>query len=203
MYKNIVFDLGGVVFNYDPAGYLKEEFGEGSVADTIMELTFASQDWYALDRGDISLADLNERFIALGEERGIANEMRIATSGWVNTLVPKKDTLALMQRLKQEGYTLYYLSNIGGDMLKRLSRHSFWSIFTGGVASYEIGVLKPDERMYRELLSRYALEPAETIFTDDMKKNAQAATALGITGIHFKDAQDFEKALRACNVIDN
>ena len=84
-----------------------------------------------------------------------------------------------MRRLKNHGYSVYYLSNIPEDVLALLKERGVLDRFDGGVASCEVHINKPDPRIYQALLDKYHLRADECIFIDDRADNLVAASALG------------------------
>ena len=85
----------------------------------------------------------------------------------------------LVRRLKNHGYSVYYLSNIPEDVLALLKERGVLDRFDGGVASCEVHINKPDPRIYQTLLDKYHLRADECIFIDDRAENLVAASALG------------------------
>lgn len=195
MYRNIVFDLGGVVVNFNPKDYLMEKFCHERTETKIYEAVFGSPEWELMDNGLISWEEAATIFMQRGRDKGIEFEMRTALEEWPEMMTTRKATILLMHLLKKKGFNLYYLSNISKDVLALLTPRNFWPLFDGGVASYELQVGKPELAIYQELLDRYDLVPQETIFTDDNRENASVAFQVGITGIHFKNVKSFCKML--------
>ncbi|MGH7095052.1 MAG: HAD-IA family hydrolase, partial [Stellaceae bacterium] len=76
-----------------------------------------------------------------------------------------------------------------------LARFDFLGWFRGILVSGEVGVLKPDPAIYRLLVERFAIDPHRAVFIDDVKANAEAASCVGIRGIHFTGAQKLREAL--------
>ncbi len=200
MYRNIVFDLGGVVVEYSPRDFLMELFMNRRTEDIVYDLTFGSKMWEELDRGAVTRAVANSAMLeqAAACRRGF--EVRTVLEEWQTMLRTKKPTIKTMCKLKQAGYRLYYLSNIAQDTLELLQKRDFFPLFDGGVASCEAGENKPDPKIYRLLMQRYRLAYDETLFVDDSKENAQAAYNLGITSILYKNRQSFTRALGTCGI---
>lgn len=186
MYRNIIFDLGGVVVDYDPRAFLVDHFMNEKLEEQLYELTFGSHEWWMLDADQITREEANEIFRARGKEIGRSFEMDVILTDWVDMLKTRDDTVQLMKRLKKRGYRLYYLSNIPKDVLELMRQRKFWAMFDGGVASCRARMNKPDPRIYLALLYRYRLRPEETIFLDDNRENVAAARELGLAGIHFR-----------------
>ena len=98
---------------------------------------------------------------------------------------PVKPTERLVGDLKAAGYRLYVLSNMSREFIDFLRRFPVYGLFDGEVVSCEEGVVKPEPEIYRRLLGRYGLDPAQTLFIDDRPANIAAAAALGIRGQLF------------------
>ncbi len=99
-------------------------------------------------------------------------------------------TYSLLNNLRKDGYSLYYLSNWNRwsvEELKRQGKFDFLNLFDGGLFSYECGYMKPDEKIYITFLNKYKLDPFKCIFFDDRKENIDAANKLGIQGIQFNE----------------
>ena len=67
----------------------------------------------------------------------------------------------------------------------------------GGILSFQDRVIKPDEKIYRLLLSRYQLKAQECVFLDDTPANVEAAVRLGFAGIVFRTREQAQEELRA------
>jgi 2-haloacid dehalogenase len=80
-------------------------------------------------------------------------------------------------------------------------RFPFLDLLDGIVVSGDEGVIKPDPRIFRILLDRYRLAANESVFIDDNPKNAHAASALGIHGIHFQSPPQLRRELAALQLL--
>ena len=185
--KNIVFDLGRVVFAQDPAKsteHYKQFFSYVSQSPM-------PQFWVDYDLGVSSLDTVAEE---LAEYRGVetayARDMISQAVGRQETIVP---TEALIHDLKAAGYKLYVLSNMSREFIDFLRTKDVYSYFDGDVVSCEVGVVKPMPQIYDILLDRFALDPSQTLFIDDRKENVEAAEAKGINAFHF-DRNDYESS---------
>lgn len=194
MLKNVVFDLGGVVVDYDPRAYLSERFLNQPLEDFLYEHIFASDTWRALDAGTITMSKGVQLMLdACGPRR---YEAQMVLDDWRDMLVTKNDTVRLMEQLRTLGYPLYYLSDIAEDVLEMFQQKKrFMQYFTGGIASCEVKITKPDPRIFAKLVEVCKLDPAETIFIDDRQENVDAAAALGFTAILFTSALELRRTL--------
>ena len=201
MYKNIVFDFGGVMVDFDPYEYLIDLFGNHEVEDEVFALTFGSEEWQLLDAGRITRGEANLRMLDRAKKAGRAFEVQGVLDDWMHILRPRLRMLELVRRLKNHGYCVYYLSNIPQDVLELLTERGVLAQFDGGVASCEVQVNKPDPQIYKALLKKYQLKASECIFIDDRLENVQAAFALGFAGIQMKDSVGtLIRSLATCNV---
>ena len=191
MYKNIIFDFGGVVVQFNPKDFLMDHFMNKRAEEIVYELTFGSQEWQDLDRGTITREE--------GNAAMLENAARVIDE-CPTILRTKESTVHTMQKLKAAGYRLYYLTNIPADIMDELRQREWFSLFDGGVASCEVHLCKPEPAIYTTLMQTCNLAYDESIFIDDNKVNAQAAYNLGITGILYKNPKSFERALRACGI---
>ncbi len=106
-------------------------------------------------------------------------------TGTLDMQEPVAPTERLVGDLKAAGYRLYVLSNMSREFIDFLRRFPVYGLFDGEVVSCEEGVVKPEPEIYRRLLGRYGLDPAQTLFIDDRPANIAAAAALGIRGQLF------------------
>lgn len=185
--KNIVFDLGGVVFARDPRKF-ESEFIEFF---SYIMLPVMPHFWEEYDRG----ASTYERVINdLAEYNNCDRE--IAEHNLRRSIVTQEEipaTKSLIADLKGAEYKLYVLSNMSLDFIEFLKTKEVYKYFDGEVVSCYEKVVKPDADIYKILVDRYDLDPAKTLFIDDRKSNIEAAQNEGISGYHF-NAHDPESS---------
>lgn len=183
--KNVVFDLGRVVFAQDPA----KSTAEFKQFFSYVSLTPMPQFWTDYDMGVLSFDQVAEELAAYrGVEPDFAREMITIAIGKQETIRP---TEKLIDELKAAGYKLYVLSNMSREFIDFLRKQKVYENFDGDVVSCEVGIVKPMPEIYDLLLERFDIDPAETIFIDDRKENVDAAAAKGIATFHF-DRNDYE-----------
>lgn len=201
MYKNIIFDFGGVVVQFNPKDFLMDHFMNKRAEEIVYELTFGSQEWQDLDRGIINREEGNAAMLENAARVNRVFEVQTVIDEWPAILRTKESTVHTMQKLKAAGYRLYYLTNIPADIMDELRQREWFSLFDGGVASCDVHLCKPEPAIYTTLMQTCNLAYDESIFIDDNKVNAQAAYNLGITGILYKNPKSFERALHACGIV--
>ncbi len=201
MYKNIIFDLGGVIVKFNPRNFLMEKFLNDKTETKVYNIVFGSETWKDMDSGLLSREKGTEIMLQDAKEQDCLFEVQEVLDTWLNILEPRMYIVKLAALLKQSGYNIFYLSNMPNDVFDYLSSHAFFPAFDGGVCSYEIGINKPDERIYTALLKKYELKADESIFIDDTLANVKAACDLDITGIHMRgNASSLKKHLKICGI---
>ena len=179
-YKNIVFDLGGVVFWRNPKKCTQEFLDFFAfVRETPMP-----HFWNEYDRGTLSLDEVMEHLMA---RSGFSREKCVDfVQRAIDMQEPIRPTEELIKALKADGrYRLFVLSNMSHEFIEFLRRVPVYRHFDGEVVSCEEGICKPEPEIYRLLLERYALAPTETLFIDDRPENVEAAEREGIVGFHY------------------
>ncbi len=201
MYKNVVFDLGGVMVDFNPKEYLVDRFCNADVEDQVYQLTFGSEEWKQLDAGLLTRFQANQQMLANAKAAGRSFEVQSVLDDWLHILRPRRRMQELVRRLKAHGYCVYYLSNIPEDVLELLMERDFKGLFDGGVASCEVKVNKPDRRIYQAFLDKYNLKAGECIFIDDRRENIQTAFEMGFAGIPMKEsAGTLIRSLATCGI---
>ena len=118
-------------------------------------------------------------------------------AAWLDMFEPDLRMLQLAAHLRAS-HGVFLLSNVGELHWAQL--RAAWRIHEVGhdaLTSFEAGVMKPDEAIYREAERRFALDPARTVFIDDRAENVAAARACGWHAVHHRDAADTCRALRS------
>ena len=188
--KNVVFDLGRVVFAQDPTKS-SEEFKQFFAYVSQWQMP---QFWCDYDRGVLSLQQVAE---ALAVYRGVETEYALSM---IHLAIGRQETIAptarLIADLKKAGYRLFVLSNMSREFIDFLRQQPVYENFEGEVISCEEGVVKPMPEIYDILLSRYNLVPEQTLFIDDREENVEAARKKGIATFHF-NRNDYEGSCEA------
>ena len=182
--KNVVFDLGRVVFAQDPA----KSTAEFKQFFSYVSLTPMPQFWTDYDMGVLSFDQVAEELAAYrGVEPEFAREMITIAIGKQETIRP---TEKLIDELKAAGYKLYVLSNMSREFIDFLRKQKVYENFDGDVVSCEVGIVKPMPEIYDILLEKFSLDASQTLFIDDRRENVDAAAEKGIEVFHF-DRNDY------------
>jgi putative hydrolase of the HAD superfamily len=202
---NIVFDFGAVLFTWRPVDLISQSFPQEAPtplqAGHLAHAVFGHADWQQFDAGTLTMAtvvDLTAQ--RLGLDHAVLTHL---VESIADRLTPMADSVTLLQQLHAVNTPLYFLSNMPVPYARMLEQqHDFLRCFGGGIFSGDVNQIKPDPAIYQLLQNRYALEPAQTVFIDDLLGNVQAARAQGWHGIHFESAQQVRAQLQALGISD-
>jgi len=198
---NIVFDLGGVVFNWRPDAVIASVFEDPVTQALVKAQIFQHPDWVELDRGTLD----QDRAIVRGSSRtGLPRrDIERLFEAVPRSLTPITGTLDLIQAIRASTNRLFVLSNMSWASISHLEReHKIWPLFDGTVISCRTKKVKPEIDIYEFLLSEFRLQPAETVFIDDMHENLAAAASIGMKTIRFVDPVQCRRDLVELEVID-
>jgi 2-haloacid dehalogenase len=186
--NTVVFDLGGVLVDWDPRYLLRKVMpGRDAEMETILA-DVLNHDWnLARDHGDSwpdAIAELAVRYPEW------ADVLRAYDERWAETLVGShEDTVAVLWELHERGVPLYALSNWSAEKFPHAeARYEWLTWFDGVVVSGRVKLAKPDPAIFRFLLDTYRLQAPDILFVDDHEPNIVAARALGLATHHFRDA---------------
>jgi putative hydrolase of the HAD superfamily len=187
MVRNVIFDLGGVVLDWNPDRLVSRFQPDATLQSAFKAALFGHDDWKAFDRGQLTEPDLIDR---LESRLGLARSEVIALlDATRHSLVEKPDTVKLIRDLEKRRVPLYCLSNMPAAVYVHLQRqHTFWDAFKGIVISGEVKMMKPEPEVFLHLLETFNLSAAESVFIDDVIVNIEAAKRVGLHAILFKDA---------------
>jgi putative hydrolase of the HAD superfamily len=192
--RNVIFDLGGVVFDWNPDHIVARVQPVTELQAALKEALFGHADWRMFDRGTLSESELIERLqLRLGATR---REVDAILDAVRSSLVEKPETVKLLRALQAQGTPLYCLSNMPASIYTHLrQRHSFWDAFSGIVISGEVQLMKPEPEVFMHLLAAFNLRPEESVFIDDLLPNIESAKQVGLNTIWFKDAAQCRREL--------
>ena len=194
MIKNIVFDFGGVLVDWNPRYFYRNIFQTEEEMEYFLT-NVCTPEWNTLTDSEMTFAEAIEMLVPKFPQ--YEREIRLYWDGWLDMLHAEIHVSILMKEsLRADGYKLYGLTNWSAETMPRaMTKFGFMKGLDGMIVSGEEGIKKPDEKIFRLLLERYNLRPEETVFFDDHIENVIAAREIGIHGIHFKDAAQAERDL--------
>lgn len=183
----VVFDLGGVLIDWDPRHLYRQLFDDSDEMESFLaEVTTA--EWNAHQDAGRPWAEAIEILVAAHPER--RELIEVYHRRWPEMLAGEiPGTVDVLADLRASGVRLVALSNWSAEMFPvARERFDFLAWFEGIVISGEVGVSKPDRRIFDHLAEQFGIEPHATVFIDDSPANIEAATALRFRAIQFTDA---------------
>ncbi|WP_077609760.1 HAD family hydrolase [Clostridium sp. Marseille-P2415] len=188
MIKNIVFDMGRVLVNYEGDRVCRYFIEDEAERKAVSAAVFDSQEWLLLDMGLISEEDALKRMQAR-LDTGHAREMAAdCLKHWHEyNMWPVGEMGELVVQLKKEGYGIYLCSNASLRLLDCYKIIPGIEYFDGILFSAEVKCMKPQKEMYGHLFQRFHLKPEECFFIDDVPMNIEGARACGMDGYCFAD----------------
>ena len=186
MIRNIILDIGNVLVDFCWEKHLRSfGFPEETVAKAADAL-FLNRDWEEVDRGVLTREEIVGLFIE--NDPSIEEEIRLIMKDISGTIELRPYTQTLIPQLQGMGYKVYLLSNFsdltlqdGGD------KFGFIDQADGAILSFRYHFIKPDPRIYEQLLSEFSLEAQECLFFDDAEKNVVGARACGLNAEVFTE----------------
>ena len=197
----VVFDLGGVLLQWDPRHLYRKLFAGDDDAMEAFLATVCTEAWNERQDAGRTFADAAAELLP---EHADKAHLIHAFGARFDEMIPAAidGCVDIVRTLKRNGVPLYALTNWSAETFpSQRTRFDFLSAFDGIVVSGEEGVIKPDAQIFRILLDRYAIDPHDAVFIDDNPANARAAASLGIHGIHFRSPELLRRELQALGLL--
>ncbi len=185
MIKTIIFDIGNVLISFQPLQYLNKIYNP-TLSKQLLNIIFNSKEWIELDKGTILIKDAIASLIKKYPHYSV--EITYILNNWTDMLTPINENISVLKPLKQQGYKLYLLSNFHIEAIEQMyNQYDFLNIFDGGIISGHVHIIKPNPKIYEQLLNNYNLKHDECLFIDDSIDNIISASNLGIHTIHLNN----------------
>ncbi len=201
MIKNIVFDLGGVLIDFDPKKTVEMYFDE-EYREFILQKVFFSDSWREIDAGRLAASDFADSVVSLFPEK-----IRPCLNRMILNFYPYMKPFSFMEtfvkRLKDAGYNLYLLSNTPETFYEAYKNYPAVCMLDGYFISARYKCIKPQPEIYNLFLEKFSLNADECFFIDDSSANIEGALNCGIKGFLFdtKDVNGLERELNNAGVI--
>ncbi len=196
MIKGVIFDIGGVLLRtHDQSGRRKWETRLGLGAGELAYLVFDGELGRQAQLGQASLEEVwawvgvhldlpPEELATLKRDFWAGDQLDRELCDYIRALRPRYRTAMLSNNWARDGRA----------MAQKLGIADCFDVF---VTSAEIGVMKPDPRIYQVALERLGMSPAEAVFVDDFVQNVEAARRMGMGAVHFVDPDQTRDQLDA------
>jgi len=202
MLDTIIFDLGGVLIDWNPNFVFDGIFNGDESRKAYFFKNVCTSDWNENQDAGYPLQKATEEKLAEFPEW--ETEIKAFYGRWEEMLGgPIQDTVDILQKIKNaNSHRLYALTNWSAETFPiALERFGFLQWFEGIVVSGTEKTRKPFPGFYHILFERYGVEPGKALFIDDNLRNVEAGRALGMESIHFQSAEALEGALKKLNVL--
>ncbi|MDR3109904.1 MAG: HAD family phosphatase [Planctomycetaceae bacterium] len=199
MIKNIVFDVGGVFVIWEPRVIFARYFNSPQAVEEFMkEVDFETINGNA-DRGFNISDQLKEIILKFPQYKEVFQSY---DKDWLDTITGDiEGSYDMAMQLKRNGYKIYILSNWESDKFRVISKQKkLMENFDGYIISGDIGIVKPDLKIYKALLDKYNLKAQECVFFDDRPDNVEAAKKAGLAGLIFTTTDQAKKDLNTLGI---
>ncbi len=196
MIKNLIFDFGKVLVDYDYYFVLDKIFGNHEQAQDFLTLMMNEKWVEQLDREMTSfeqvICDMQQ---SMPQYADCIQKFADHYPDFIFSEM--KGMRTLLVKLKAEGYHLYGLSNWCSKVHITMQQFPIFQLLEDRIISSEEHLIKPEAAIYERACRKLGLRPEECVFADDKTANVEAARQYGMQAICFKDATQYEAELRA------
>lgn len=185
MIKNVIFDIGNVILNFDIHYVLSKFTDSYDDRQFILDNIINSPEWLQFALIDTGFITRENAIEIVKDRTNHVNDQLIEKfwNNYNNYASINYDVINLIKKLKDNNYKIYLLSNINPYTHEFILNNSdLFNIVDGYILSYEVHKVKPYQSIYKELLDKYNLISGESLFIDDNEKNVLTANNLGIHG---------------------
>ena len=200
MIKNIIFDFGGVLVDWNPHYLFDKYFNDINESNYFVE-NVCNSEWNAeMDGGKPFEQAVRER-IALFPK--YAEALMLYQTNWMDTMGEEIPGMYdLIKSLKANGFPIIYgLTNWSAETFPTVQKtYRIFSLIDKIVVSGEVKQLKPNPEIFYTLLNKFNLKAEESLFIDDNLKNVEGAKAVGINALRFENATKLKEDLKALNI---
>lgn len=194
--KNLVFDFGKVLVDYDFMVVMDAFFKGDKEKEAAFCKAFINDDFINIcDREEIPFPEIIKEQQAQHPE--LADAFQYFYDHYVDFVLGEVAGMKdLLTWLKQQGFKLYGLTNWCSAVHEVMKKYDIFNLLDGQVISSEEHLLKPEAAIYECLCHRFGLNPAECLFTDDKQANIDGAKAIGMNAVLFTDATTYAQDLK-------
>ena len=184
MIKNLVFDLGNVLIEWNSEKILTYFEPEKERQQVLRQVIFESGVWHQTDRGERSLKEACEEVLAQLDV-SYHSAVKNILYHWYEVVHVYSGLQERIRLLSDQGYRIYILSTTCEIFyhIEKAGLLPIYPLLSGYILSSEVGVVKPEAEIYQKLLKKYNLNPVESVFIDDIQANLDTAAELGFETI--------------------
>lgn len=193
-FQLVIFDLGGVLVHMKPALMIRRLAAETGQTVEVLERVLV--DPALLEQLELGRMTPRQYFDQLARRLKLSWSFEEFVAAWNGILSENTDTTGLLQRL-WDRYTILVLTNT--NILHDEHIRRTWPVFDRvhhWLASYQIGLRKPEPQIYELALRTAQTPPHSAIYIDDVEEHVLVARGMGLTAVHFTDGKMLEEDLR-------
>jgi 2-haloacid dehalogenase len=196
-----VFDLGGVLIDWDPRHLYRKLFAGDEAAMEQFLADVCTHEWNRCQDAGRSFAE-GARLLK-ADHPGRAKLIDAYFARFDEMMPgPIAGTIDILAELRDRGTPLYGLTNFSAETYPgTFARFDFLRWFRGILVSGEVGFIKPDPRIFELLIERFAIDPRRAVYIDDVEANVIAARPFGIHAIHFTTPAALRSELAALGLL--
>lgn len=200
MITTLLFDLGGVLFSNGTKTFIKELSISYSLPEQTIKEVIDGEIGSLYRESKISRDEFWRRVI---EKLHLRESADILEQKWINGYDLITGTRDIIMQLSKN-YHIFYLSDNVKERVDALDkRFDFKRLFSGGIFSHEVGVRKPNPKIYEFTLIKTNSKPEETLFIDDKPHLLEPAQKMGMNTLLFTSAPELKSQLEKIGVITN
>ena len=191
MIKNLVFDLGNVLIEWNSEKILTSFEPEKERQQILRQAIFDSGVWHQTDKGELSLKEACDEVLAQLDDSYHPAVQNIFYN-WYEVVEVYSGLQEQIRLWAEQGYRIYILSTTC-EIFYRIEKAGLLPIYpllSGYILSSEVGIVKPEPEIYQKLLKKYGIEPTESVFIDDIQANLDTAAELGFETILAEKESD-------------
>jgi epoxide hydrolase-like predicted phosphatase len=194
MIKNLIFDFGKVLVDYDFEAFFRRYITDEERCRAFTPILHNEEVQRMFDREEHSFDEIIEEMV--GQHREFEQEIRYFATHYPEIVTNEVEGMRdLLTRLKGEGYRLYGLTNWCSKVYLTMAQFEIFDLLDGYIISSEEKVIKPEAEIYQRLFNKFNLKPEECLFADDRAENIEGGRRVGMEGIVFTDARQYEREL--------
>jgi 2-haloacid dehalogenase len=196
----VVFDIGGVLIDWNPRHLYRKLLAEEAEMERFLT-EVCTPSWNERQDAGRPFAEAVASLIV--EQPEHVELIRAYHERWEEMLGGAiEGTVAVLAELRESNVPLYALTNWSGETFPVARRRfPFLEWFDGVVVSGEVGLIKPDPRVFRLLLDRFELGAARCVYIDDSPRNIDVATELGFRALQFRTPEGLRDDLLALGLL--
>ena len=192
--KNIIFDFGGVLIDWNPT-YLYSKLFDDETEMNYFLANICNSEWNIQQDAGRPLSEATEILQQKHpEHKDMIGHYYTRWDEMLGGII--KDNVRVLEMLKPH-YPLYGLTNWSAETITiAYDRYEFFNHLLGIVVSGDEKLIKPDPKLYDILLERYGLNANESLFIDDNAHNIETAREMGFQTIHLTENTELEKEMK-------